>query len=253
LSQFYSDLKGEAQRLGWGWVLGYRVLKRLGIREVKFHPAGLSAPVYCRIEGSDIYEYKQSLGEWAEPLRLGFVPRTIVDVGANVGYASLRFAREFPQARIIAIEPAEQNRTQLQKNCSSYANISLEYCALWPDSGRVRIRDGNVGHNAYEIVEDREGNIPALSMADLLSMHDIDQIDLLKIDIEGSEKRVFDDPRAREWLTKVGMLLIETHDHIVPGCSESVLSAMRGLGEFKGHINEYEYYVLKQPAGISYS
>lgn len=240
----YRSLRAEAQRLGWGWVLGYRVLKRLGVREVMFHPSGLSTPAYCRIEGSDIYQYKQSLGDWAEPMHFPFVPRTIIDIGANVGYGSLRFAREFPEAKIIAVEPAQQNLIQLRKNCSSYPNIHLECCAMWPRSGWVRIDNMKVDHNAFQIIEDPEGDIPAIGMIDLLSKHRIDRADLLKIDIEGSEKALFDDSGAREWLLHVGMLLIETHDRMVPGCSESVLRAIHGLGAFQGHINEYEYYLL---------
>jgi FkbM family methyltransferase len=244
----YYDLRREARRLGWGWVLGYYLRKRFGIREVKFYPSGLSNPVYCRIEGSDIYEYKQWLGDWAESMCLGFAPRTIVDAGANVGYASLRFAREFPDSKILAIEPARQNQAQLRKHCSAYPNISVECSAVWPRSGRVRIRSMNVAHNAYEMVEDPEGDVAALGMTDLMSKHEIDRIDLLKIDIEGSEKLLFDDPRAREWLPRIGMLLIETHDRIVPGCSESLLRAIHGLGAFQGHFNEYEYYLFTQPA-----
>lgn len=240
----YSDLKREAQRLGWGWVLSYSLRKRFGIREVKFYPSGLAKPVYCRVEGSDIYEYKQWLGDWAEPMPIHFTPRTIVDAGANVGFASLRFAREFPTAAILAIEPAQQNQVQLRKNCYDYPNIFVECSALWPRSGQVRIRTMNVAHNAYEMVEDPQGDILALGMTDLMAKHQLDRIDLLKIDIEGTEKLLFDDPRAREWLACVGMLLIETHDRSVPGCSASLLRAIDGLGVFQGYFNEYEYYLL---------
>jgi FkbM family methyltransferase len=227
------------------------VLKRLGIREVTFHPRDLPAPVYCRIEGSDIWEYQQSLGDWAVPINLPFVPRTIVDVGANVGYASLRFVQAFPGAKIIAIEPARQNHGLLKKNCSPYPDISLEFCALWPKSGSLRILDSNAGHNAYQVVEDPQGDIPAMAMGDILARYKIDSIDLLKIDIEGSEKILFEDTSTAEWLPKVRALLIETHDRMVPGCSDSVARAMRGLGVFKGHVNEYEYWSVEAHPGSS--
>jgi FkbM family methyltransferase len=237
----------EARRLGWRWVIGYRILKRLGIREVKFHPPGLRTPVYCRVEGSDIYEFEQSLGSWAVPLRLNFEPRTIVDVGANVGYASLRFAREFPNARIIAVEPAPANLVQLKKNCLSYPNILLENCAIWPRSRRLRIARLEVDHNAYSIVEDPEGDIQAMRIPDLLSRYGLERVELLKIDIEGGEYALFDDENAREWLKCVGMLLIETHDRMVPGCSDAVRRAVKGIGAFQGHVNEYEYWLIHSP------
>jgi FkbM family methyltransferase len=246
----YSSLKAEAERLGWAWVIGYRILKRFGIREVRFHPAGLASHVYCRIEGSDIYDYKQALGSWAEPLSLHFRPRTIIDAGANVGYASLRFAKEFPEATIIAVEPSAENLIQLRKNCARYPNIYIERAAVWPRSGSVRIVDPGVAYNAFQVEEDAQGDIPAIRVSDLIAKYYLHEIDLLKVDIEGAELALFEDPSAGEWLRLVRMMLIETHDDMLPGCSESVRNASSGFGELMGHINEYEYWVFNQePSG----
>jgi len=57
------NLKREATRLGWRWTIYYRILKRLGVRELKLRAKGISTPVYCRIADSDIYEFNQSLGK----------------------------------------------------------------------------------------------------------------------------------------------------------------------------------------------
>ena len=53
-----------------------------------------------------------------------------------------------------------------------------------------------------------------------------DEIDLLKIDIEGAEKEVFGAPDVDEWLSKVKVLTIELHDRMKRGCSYEFFKAM---------------------------
>jgi hypothetical protein len=49
-------------------------------------------------------------------------------------------------------------------------------------------------------------------------------IDILKLDIEGAEKEVFSN--CDKWLGNVRILMIELHDHLKPGCSSIVYSAL---------------------------
>ena len=49
-------------------------------------------------------------------------------------------------------------------------------------------------------------------------------IDILKIDVEGAERAIFE--RKPAWLSRVRALLIETHDQFVPGCSQAVFDAL---------------------------
>ena len=53
----------------------------------------------------------------------------------------------------------------------------------------------------------------------------IKHIDLLKIDIEGAEKEVFE--HSSMWIDQVGALVIELHDRFKDGCSSSLYSATR--------------------------
>ena len=56
--------------------------------------------------------------------------------------------------------------------------------------------------------------------------NNIDSIDIFKIDIEGSEKELFE-MNYEYWLPKTKCLIVETHDRMKPGCSESVLNTIR--------------------------
>ena len=50
-------------------------------------------------------------------------------------------------------------------------------------------------------------------------------IDVLKLDIEGSEKEVFEE-NFEKWLPLTKVLIIELHDEMKKGCSRAVFNAM---------------------------
>ena len=180
------------------------------------------------------------------PFDLPFRPDFIVDAGANAGFSTLRFQKEFPGTKIVALEPERRNILQFKKNCASYPNITLDEKALWAANTRLRIRSPDVGLNAFQVEEDANGNVEALSMIEVMRRHHLPRIDLLKVDIEGSEKVVFSHANTKSWLQYVGMILIETHDSIEEGCTDAVEGALEGRFDFKGHIDEYEFYVSRR-------
>lgn len=231
--------------LGWDWIFREKLLRRMGVFEVKFRVSDLSFPVYCRVVSSDIYEYTHLLGRLRVPFNLPIQPRYIVDAGSNVGYAALRFHADYPGATIVAVEPEEENVRQITKNCSKYPNIFIERAALWPYSTRVKIRTLDVGQNAFQVEEGEDAVIKALSINDIMCRHSFPHIDLLKIDIEGTEKFLFEHPDSKEWLGRVKMILVETHDHYDPRCTEVVEQATKTLFNFVGVYSEYRIYLAK--------
>jgi hypothetical protein len=69
--------------------------------------------------------------------------------------------------------------------------------------------------------------IPAITITDALSYINEERIDLLKLDIEGSELELFT-RHSEQWLNRVRMIAIELHDRFRPGCSEAFYSALHG-------------------------
>jgi FkbM family methyltransferase len=234
-----------APLVGWQWVLREKYLRRMNIGEVQFHPSGLDHPVFCRVGTSDIFEYAHLLGRGKVPFGLPVRPAYIVDAGSNVGYSVLRFMSDYPAAKIVAIEPAKTNLAQIEKNCRHYANISVEEAALWSHKTKIRIKSLDVDDNAFQVEEDNSADIQALSIDDVMQRHDIPHIDILKIDIEGSEKTVFEALDAHNWLRKVSIILIETHDRFTPGCTAAVDNAVKSLFNFTEIIGEYRIYTSR--------
>jgi hypothetical protein len=71
---------------------------------------------------------------------------------------------------------------------------------------------------------DTPGCIPAYSIASIVKEMNWSTIDLLKLDIEGSEKEVFE-KNYESWLPQTKMIIIEVHDHMRKGAAKSVFAA----------------------------
>jgi len=150
----------------------------------------------------------------------------IVDAGANIGLSSVFFAGKFPHAIIECFEPEDENYALLIKNTENYPNIRPHKSALWWKSGFVSVIDKGYGLRGFVTEETgKEDHIPALSVDDLMIQHNYQSIEILKMDIEGSEKDLFDH-NTDKWLSRIKFLIIELHDTMRPGASMSLFKAL---------------------------
>jgi FkbM family methyltransferase len=146
--------------------------------------------------------------------RLPFTPKTILDAGGNIGLASVWFANKFPDAKIISIEPSGYNYPWLVKNTKEYKNVTTYQGGLWGKPALLELVDKGRGHTSFEVkevTEPGENTLRAYSIPELMEMHGWDQIDILKLDIEGSEKNVIM-TEPEKWLPKTKFIAVEFHD-----------------------------------------
>jgi FkbM family methyltransferase len=199
-------------------------------RELAIVPLQSTHPVYLRIDTSDFCAYRDVLifrTKSYDPAISDFNPKTIVDVGAHIGMASISFALQYPAARIIAIEPEPSNFAALVRNTAPYKTITPIHAALWRQDGEVTLGPSNAHpKGAFAIVENGIQRVRAITMETAMREAGIDSIDLLKVDIEGAEIEVFD---SCPWMVKVRVLAIELHDRIRPECISVVKNAARDL------------------------
>jgi len=161
-------------------------------------------------------------------LTINFNPSTIIDGGANIGLTSVFFANKYPQADIVAVEPEEGNFEMLKKNTKNYGGINLIRSGIWSHSAILSVIDEGKGNNSFtvtEVLSAREDSINAISIYEIMQERSWDTIDILKLDIEGAEKNVFE-KNFEQWLPRVKILIIEFHDRAVEGCSSTVLKAL---------------------------
>ncbi len=223
----------------------YRLLKRRTGNLLCVSLPDLKHPVYLRPGTSDPKVFNQLFvqGEY-EGVNLTFSPKTIIDGGANIGLAAVFFAHRYPDAQILAVEPETGNVEMLRKNTAPYPTIQVIQAGIWSRSTYLNILDDPEGEGswAFTVVEtDRPTNlsVKALSVADLIRAAGWKGADLVKLDIEGSEKEVFSANTA-DWLPHTRALIVETHDRTKPGCSEALFAAMAPYAHRHERIGEYE-------------
>ncbi len=118
---------------------------------------------------------------------------TAIDVGANIGYHTLRMARTVgPGGRIIAIEPAPRAVGRLRRNLSlnRFENVEVVVAAL--DDHDVELAERHL-QSSYPLSGEspRESTSVRVARLDtLLSERRLDRVDLVKVDVDGWEAKV---------------------------------------------------------------
>jgi FkbM family methyltransferase len=159
-------------------------------------------------------------------------PRFILDAGAHIGLASVYFANRYPEAVIVALEPEDRNFDVLLKNIAAYPNIKALKAGLWNRSVTLKLQNPDAESWSFRMMEspDQNDGIPAVSVDDVLSRFELPRLDVLKMDIEGSEVEVLG--ASTTWIDKVRTLFIELHDRYRPGCRAAVDGVLAG-GRFR--------------------
>ncbi|HEX2829433.1 MAG TPA: FkbM family methyltransferase [Burkholderiales bacterium] len=122
----------------------------------------------------------------------GIEVSTMIDIGANFGEIALWFKREFPRARVIAIEPSSLNARVLRTNASaqtfSIEDFEIVRSAVGDRSGTVEIA-GTLGPMARVVPDGtpHAERVPCERLDALLDRCGVASADFVKIDIEGSE------------------------------------------------------------------
>lgn len=217
----------------WNQICSYAG-KKGRLRPVKVQLHG--KPVWLRPATSDYYIYQQVFRdkEYANIDRIGDA-KFILDCGANIGLASIYLLNLFPSSRILAVEPDPENASLCRQNLLPYGTRAIVLQGgVWSHCGRLAVVTSEFGAAQKCGMQVRpiepgdrtsEPGVEAFDIPSLLARGGVEEVDILKIDIERSELVVFS-TSYEEWLPKVRNLLIELHD---ADCSKVVFSALNGF------------------------
>ena len=145
--------------------------------------------------------------------------RTIVDVGANVGYSCLYFARQFPRAAITAFEPHPGHVSQIGRHLARNRladRVTLVAAAAGVAEGQAYLTDREAGSRlipgSEQDMGEAHGNI-AVPVVDWFASLPQGNIDLLKIDVEGSEYVLLSDTRfLSDVAPRTSCMVLEWHN-----------------------------------------
>jgi FkbM family methyltransferase len=160
---------------------------------------------------------------WVAPER----GNVVLDIGAHIGWYSIQAARAVGDSgRVVALEPDESNRKQLERNLAlnQIANHTIVPLAAWSVTGLVHWSPSEVSvWNKIDAVRGSE-TIEAISLDDLVTRLSLPRVDWIKMDIEGAETEAL--AGAEVTLRRFHpTLFIEVHE-----CTEQVRRLLAGYG-----------------------
>ena len=213
--------------------------------------AACGRPLWVRRESTDPLVLEQGVEFRSGFLPPGFIPRTVLDLGANIGITPSVFAARWPNARIIAVEPELHNFELLQRNCSPAPHITAVQGAVWHSDGDLEILNPDSSAYGYRVGESAREHpasqaVQGLSIPTIMQRYSLESLDVVKMDIEGAEKDVFRS-NADTWLPHVRVLIVELHDRFRPGCSEALDAAVAGLPHKRFQLGEYDVLHFDPP------
>lgn len=223
---------------------------------------GLASPLWLRPDSSDIDTFMQVFAEgqydvarfpqhqqlmaaYRAALAHGETP-LIVDCGANIGLSAVWFAQAFPDAEIVAIEPAPDNVELMRRNLGPYPNTRIVEGGVWDKPADLSIRDRNVMPWAYQVAESAPGanGVRSFTIPDIAAGR---PILVAKIDVEGSEDALFRSNTG--WLRNTSLVIIELHDEKLPGQNTSRNFFRRIVSEdFEFAMNGENAFFFLSPA-----
>jgi FkbM family methyltransferase len=175
---------------------------------------------------SDYYVLEQIFNYKEYEIVLGLIelngfsdkPKIIIDAGANVGYTTVFFAHHLKFSKIYAIEPSAVNAEMIKKNITflnGNTEIELYQKALSHKEGMFYTinRDFRDGLDwAISTVPNLEGDIEGITISEISKKHKLEYISLLKIDIEGAERFIFNVENDLSFLKITEIIAVEIHD-----------------------------------------
>ena len=160
--------------------------------------------VCLRHDGSDAFVLDEVLGGGAYRLSPQVVAALhgpgsavrILDLGANVGLATLKLLAHFPRGSVVAYEPDPDNARVLARTVDANdlgGRVRIVEACAGTARGRVRFAAsrGAVSH----ALSDGETVPGAVELPVRDVFEDLVEADLVKMDIEGAEWEILDDPR----------------------------------------------------------
>ncbi|MCU0417181.1 MAG: FkbM family methyltransferase [Cytophagaceae bacterium] len=181
---------------------------------------------YIRPHTSDRDAFINILIEQEYKFFTPIIPNNVIDAGANVGYFTKYIKHLYPSSTVICLEPDSSNYSILEQNTKDLDKVFLRKAGLWSNSSMLEVVDRlQVGHWGLSVEENPLGTIKAVGINDIINEFNWTYIDILKIDIEGSEHQLFS--KNINWLVKTRIIIIETHERFFPDCNINFENAIQ--------------------------
>jgi FkbM family methyltransferase len=186
-----------------------------GLAAVRVRPLD-GATVWLRPRTTDAVMLRDTFRDNVHPPPPAIAARDvhhIVDLGANAGITVAHNALRHPHARIVAVELDPANADAARRNCRPWADrVEIVQGAVWDADGEVAY-DREAGNECgFQVSGGGQRKTEALSMDTILARVPAgEQVDYVKMDIEGVESRLLSGAAA-QWAERVDSISLQVHD-----------------------------------------
>lgn len=144
----------------------------------------------------------------------------IVDGGSNIGMSVLFFKALYPAARVLAFEPAQSAHELLLQNveANGLRDVEVHCAALGREDGEVTFFEDRADPATFRMSTRSErlpgtaSAVPQRRLSQLLS----EDVELLKLDVEGSEDDVLAELVDSKAVSRIRQLVVEYHHQLDP-------------------------------------
>lgn len=231
------------------WLYLFKMIRlRKNNETIQINLSHIRYPFFMRRQTSDPEVFKQIFLQEDYNYKIYIKPKLIIDCWANNWYSAIYFANKYPSAKIIAVEPETENFNLLEKNTESYKNIECIKKWIWDKNTFLELVNPQEWHPklhcSFQVRESDDNNwLEAITIDDLLKTSGFSKIDILKIDIEWAEKKVFENNNDL-WLDKTNVIFIESHENFLPWCDKAIFDKAE---KYNFKVSEkWENYILKK-------
>ena len=137
--------------------------------------------------------------------RQDIVPRTVLDIGANVGQFAIAVAKLLPDSRVYSYEPVPDSFQLLERHCRKLDNVTCFNLGLGDVESELPITVNSHSHSSSFLPlseehksafpfarEERTIRVPVTTLDLATREIDLTPPVLLKLDVQGFEKKVLE-------------------------------------------------------------
>src|ERR1700722_13382317 len=204
-------------------------VRRDRVREVRLRG---DVKIRYRLNKGDLHSIREIWLQQAYRLPFADPSGVLLDLGANIGMASLWLAKTYSFTQVIAVEPDPNNAALVRQNLelNGIAGQVLE-AAIGPKEALARFESSALSNLGR--LSENGSLVPMISVGTIIQKFAVTRFALIKIDIEGGEQELFDGPT--EWLERTEAIIIEFHPTIVDYPRLTTLVSSNGFKYIPAH------------------
>lgn len=184
---------------------------------IRFHVSQNLYPLFKELFMEDVYEIDELVSDLpAAPV--------VIDIGANVGFFDIQLLSKIAKATIYAYEPVPANIKTLQNTLQENPRLA-QYVRLFSMAvtgqpvAQLELfaeaeENNQVVASAFSGFHENNSQtitVPCITLTDIIQKNNLQSVDLLKMDCEGSEYDIIYQT-APALIRRIKKMMIEVHD-----------------------------------------